>query len=471
MFSMFVNVLTIPNILSSAFDEKPVALISDGRERVMPEGPGEILKKDYEYVRGGSANVFCAVEPKVGRYFNTVTDRRAGCDFAEFLQSIEAKYSDAKKIVLVMDNLSTHKEKHLIECFGEKEGRRLWARFEPHYTPKHASWLNQAEIALVCTLASALVMEESATSRISKFKRRRGIKEQIVKPQSSTGASRNQRRGKASTIIPTIIGKNLLDGVLVKTDLALHLDETPWKIQNKKEQDGYMWVISNRYGSYYFFKPTRSGQVLKEKLGDYSGPALTDGFGGYNVLEDMGIKQGFCWAHARREFIPLESHDPTVKPILDLIDKLFEYEREATSFTELGRIRDEKSRKVIEDLHALLMAEHPRSRPGSQKRMAIEYSLKRWTGLTFFLDDLKLPISNNEAERTIRHAVMGRKNYYGSGNHEGANTAATLFTIIESAKKNDLDPRTFLIMSLDRAACGEELETPLAYARRTRQPA
>ena len=129
-------------------DEKPVALISDGRERIMPEGPGEILKKDYEYVRGGSANVFCAVEPKAGRYFNTVTERRTGCDFAEFLKSIELKYSTAEKIILIMDNLSTHKEKHLIECFGEKEGRRLWARFEPHYTPKHASWLNQAEIAI-----------------------------------------------------------------------------------------------------------------------------------------------------------------------------------------------------------------------------------------------------------------------------------------------------------------------------------
>lgn len=129
-------------------DEKPVALISDGRERTLPGGPGEILKKDYEYVRGGSANVFCAVEPKVGRYFNTVTERRAGCDFAEFLKSIEIKYSTAKKITLVMDNLSTHKEKHLIECFGEKEGQRLWAKFEIHYTPKHASWLNQAEIAI-----------------------------------------------------------------------------------------------------------------------------------------------------------------------------------------------------------------------------------------------------------------------------------------------------------------------------------
>jgi transposase len=258
---------------------------------------------------------------------------------------------------------------------------------------------------------------------------------------------------------------------LVKTDLALHLDETPWKIQNKLERDGYMWVISNRYGSYYFFKPTRSGQVLKEKLGDYSGPALTDGFAGYNVLEELGIKQGYCWAHARREFIPLEAHDPSVKPILDLIDELFAIEREARSFEELRQLRQSRSRDVAERLRLLLLEEYPRSRPGSQKRKAIEYCTKRWVGLTHFLDDTRLPLSNNEAERTIRHAVMGRKNYYGSGNHEGAKTAATLFTIVESAKKNDLDPRSFLLMCLERAARGEELETPLAYARRTRQPA
>jgi Transposase IS66 family len=82
-----------------------------------------------------------------------------------------------------------------------------------------------------------------------------------------------------------------------------------------------------------------------------------------------------------------------------------------------------------------------------------------------------MPISNNEAERTIRHAVMGRKNFYGSGNHRGADTAATLYTIIESCKKNDIDPRSFLLMSLKNAAEGNDLETPLAYARRTRQSA
>lgn len=129
-------------------DEKPVPLISDSRERIKPAGPGEILKKDYEYVRDGSVNVFCGVEPKAGRYFNSVTETRTGCEFAKFLKSIEKAYSNAAKIVLVMDNLSTHKEKHLIECFGEQAGKALWDRFEVHYTPKHGSWLNQAEIAI-----------------------------------------------------------------------------------------------------------------------------------------------------------------------------------------------------------------------------------------------------------------------------------------------------------------------------------
>lgn len=129
-------------------DEKPVALISDTRERIPAEGPGDILKKDYEYKRGGSMNVFCAVEPKRGRYINTVTEQRCGSDFAEFMKSIEGSYKNAEKIVLVMDNLSTHRENHLTERYGDEAGRRLWERFEVHYTPKHGSWLNQGEIAI-----------------------------------------------------------------------------------------------------------------------------------------------------------------------------------------------------------------------------------------------------------------------------------------------------------------------------------
>ncbi len=112
---------------------------------------------------------------------------------------------------------------------------------------------------------------------------------------------------------------------------------------------------------------------------------------------------------------------------------------------------------------------HPKSRPGSQKRKAIEYITKRWDGFTLFLTDHSIPLSKNEAEQTIRHAVVGRKNYYGSGNHTGAETAATLFTIIESCKKNELDPRRYLTMALNMVADGKNPPTPLAHVRALRQ--
>ena len=153
----------------------------------------------------------------------------------------------------------------------------------------------------------------------------------------------------------------------------------------------------------------------------------------------------------------------------DVIDELFRIERQARTFDELKVLRREQSQIAIEKLKVLLMDEYPKSRDGSQKRKAILYIQKRWKGFTLFLDDTRIPLSNNEAERTIRHAVMGRKNYYGSGNQSGAETAATLFTIIESAKKNDLDPRTFLTTALLSVAKGEEPLTPLALARSRRQ--
>lgn len=129
-------------------DEKPVALFSDKTPRLPPRGPGEVLLVDYEYERAGSANVFCAVEPKVGRYFNKVTASRDGLEFSIFMTEMAARYAAATKIVLVMDNLSTHSCEILKQHMGEDLATKLAGRFEIHYTPVHASWLNQAEIAI-----------------------------------------------------------------------------------------------------------------------------------------------------------------------------------------------------------------------------------------------------------------------------------------------------------------------------------
>lgn len=128
-------------------DEKPKQLIGEKRKPI-PMKPGSPEKYDYEYVRNGNANIFMAVEPKGGKRFVKVTDRRKKADFVYFVADVAEAYPDAEKIMVAMDNLNTHKEKTFYDILGEVEARKLLSRLEFHYTPKHASWLNVAEIEI-----------------------------------------------------------------------------------------------------------------------------------------------------------------------------------------------------------------------------------------------------------------------------------------------------------------------------------
>jgi transposase len=130
-------------------DEKSVELHDDKRPPIRRRSG---IRRDHEYVRRGTANIFMVTEPKGGRHYVRVTQRRTREDFARCLKWLSAQYPDALTIHLVMDNLNTHTEKSLVETFGPVEGCRLWSRFTIHYTPKHASWLNQAEIA-ICVMS------------------------------------------------------------------------------------------------------------------------------------------------------------------------------------------------------------------------------------------------------------------------------------------------------------------------------
>ena len=128
-------------------DEKPVVLHADVRP-LRPMRPGHIARRDSEYERRGTANVFCGVQPKAGRHFTKPTANRSSPEFADYLVQIIASYPEAETIHLVMDNLSSHNRKALVDRFGENIGGKLWERFTVHYTPKHGSWLNQAEIEI-----------------------------------------------------------------------------------------------------------------------------------------------------------------------------------------------------------------------------------------------------------------------------------------------------------------------------------
>lgn len=129
-------------------DEKPYQLLDDAREP-LPMRPGSNQKIDSEYVRNGTCSIFAFVEPLGGRHHVSVHAHRTAVDWAHEIKYLsDVMYPDAEKIILVMDNLNTHKPASLYKAFPPAEARRIIRRLEIHYTPKHGSWLDMAEIEL-----------------------------------------------------------------------------------------------------------------------------------------------------------------------------------------------------------------------------------------------------------------------------------------------------------------------------------
>jgi len=128
-------------------DEKPIPLHAEVRApRPMRSGHG--VRRDNEYKRCGVANIFAVVEPKAGKHLTCATPNRSAVQFATVVRNLVAAYPFARTIHLVMDNLNIHRMKSLTDTFGMRYGQYLWNRLTVHYTPKHGSWLNQAEMEL-----------------------------------------------------------------------------------------------------------------------------------------------------------------------------------------------------------------------------------------------------------------------------------------------------------------------------------
>ena len=137
-----------PRYPQVCMDEVSKQLLRDTRQS-LPMEPGRPQRRDYEYERGGVVNLFLFCEPLQGRRWVDVTERRTRTDWAHQIKElVDERYPQAEKIVLVMDNLNTHTPASLYEVFEPKEARRLAEKLEIHYTPKHGSWLNMAEIEL-----------------------------------------------------------------------------------------------------------------------------------------------------------------------------------------------------------------------------------------------------------------------------------------------------------------------------------
>ena len=176
------------------FDESSKQLIKEVRQP-LPAKPGEVARYDYEYQRNGTRNLLMMIEPQVGWRHIAVTERRTMQDFAQQMKwLVDEKYPEAEVIRVVMDNLNTHKPASLYETFAPEEARRILKRLAFHYTPKHGSWLNMAEVELSVLSRQCLdrrIADEATLKRAVKgYEDRRNEAKATINWQFTSGDAR-----------------------------------------------------------------------------------------------------------------------------------------------------------------------------------------------------------------------------------------------------------------------------------------
>lgn len=256
---------------------------------------------------------------------------------------------------------------------------------------------------------------------------------------------------------------------------AVHADDTPVPVLDPgrgRTKTGRLWVVvrdERPWGStvppavFYLYSPDRKALQAEALLGACRGFLHADGYAGFGGLYDPEPATGearltevACWSHARRGLY--EAHLATSSPIaaeaLERIAALFAIEREIHGRDPDRRlaVRRKHTSPLLDELKDLLDGSLARISKKSSLARAIRYALSRWEALTRFTTDGRLEMSNNAAERAIRPLVLGRKNYLFAGSDAGGRRAAAVYTIIETAKMNGLDPEAYLRDVLARIA-------------------
>lgn len=255
----------------------------------------------------------------------------------------------------------------------------------------------------------------------------------------------------------------------VMSTTKLHGDDTPVPVLapgNGKTKTGRLWtyVRDDRPAGdpaapavWFAYSPGRKGEHPQEHLSCFRGALQADGYAGFNRLyEDGHIQEVGCWAHVRRKFYDLhQAHaSPLAAEALARIAQLYAIETgiRGRSPGERLQVRKARARPLLESMHEWLQASLAKLSKKSETASAIQYALGRWTALMRYCDDGRLEVDNNAAEPALRAVALGRKNYLFAGSDAGGERAAAIYSLIGSAKLNDLDPEAYLRGVLERIA-------------------
>jgi len=265
----------------------------------------------------------------------------------------------------------------------------------------------------------------------------------------------------------------------------LHGDDTTVPVLAKGKTDtGRCWVYVRDDGPFgaisppaamFYYSRDRKGMHPQSHLAGYAGLFQADAFDGYRSLylperSPGPIVEAGCWAHARRPFFAMADIEenarrkaagkreialsPIAIEVVHRIDALFAIERSINgrSAAERQSVRQERSKPLIEELQAYMHEQRAKLSRGHDLAKAIDYILKRWAAFTLFLDDGRVCLSNNAAERALRGIALGRRSWMFCGSDRGGHRAAAMYSLIITAKMNDIDPQAWLADVLARIA-------------------
>ena len=276
------------------------------------------------------------------------------------------------------------------------------------------------------------------------------------------------RVGELCSPLIEILREDLRAGPLINAD------ETPVQVLNEPGRanttKSYMWVFRGMSppGSVVVFdyRPTRSGEaILKEYLTGYRGYVQTDGYIGYEVLSELSVTHAGCWAHVRRKFVEVvQAVDKARKgkhrsggsadEALLKIRRLYEIERQGKerelAGADLLQFRREHAVSLLEEFRGWLERRVGATPPKGLLGTAMNYTLKQWKRLVVYVNDPNVGLDNNAAENAIRPFAIGRKNWLFAGSPSGAMASANLYSLVETAKANGLEPYRYLRFLFER---------------------
>jgi transposase len=257
----------------------------------------------------------------------------------------------------------------------------------------------------------------------------------------------------------------------------INIDETTVQVLKEPGRDpttqSYMWVYRrgdpHKQVLLYQYHPTRCAEVVRDFLEGYQGCVQSDGYAGYDFLDKQeGVRHIGCLAHARRKFADIvkaqgkNAKSRSAHKAVSFFKKLYKVEKECRvanlSAQETYLRRQEQSKPIVDDFKEWLDKKKLQTPPKGKMGQAVAYNLNQWHRLIGYLEDGRYSPDNNAAENSIRPFVIGRKNWLFSGTPEGAQASAALYSLIETAKANKVEPYSYLRHIFEELPKAETLE-------------